>query len=115
MKTINQKKMRSNQKKNVNKNYLQNKEFINSLIYSNSQNPLSFHKNNLKANNIFLSNNQIKWLLQKIRDEKFPSDALFLEDISNIKITFDKEPNLQDINFCYKYVNTINPTKKNIR
>ena len=89
-------------KKNVNKNYLLNKEFINSLIYSNSQKPLSFHKNNLKANNIFLSNNQIKWLLQKIRDEKFPSDALFLEDISNIKITFDKEPNLQDINFCEK-------------
>ena len=66
----------------------------------------------MKANNISLSNNQIKWLLQKIREEKFPSDTHFLEYISNIKITFDKEPNLQDINFCYKYVNAINPTKK---
>ena len=45
----------------ANKNYLQNKEFINSLIYSNIKKTLSFHKNNLKANNISLSNNQIKW------------------------------------------------------
>ena len=80
----------------VNKNCLLKKEFITSLIYANIQKPLSIHKNNLKANNISLSNNQIKWLLQKIREEKFPSDAHFLEDISNKKITFDKEPNLEN-------------------
>ena len=66
----------------------------------------------MKANNISLSNNKIKWILQKIREEKLPSDTHFLEDISNIQITFNKEPNLQDINFCYKYVNAINPNKK---
>ena len=39
-------------------------EFINSLIYTNIQKPLSFHKINLKTNNVYLTNNQIKWLLQ---------------------------------------------------
>ena len=46
---------------------IDNKELINSLIYTNIEKFLSFHKNNLRTNNIYLNNNQIKWILQKLR------------------------------------------------
>ena len=59
---------------NSNENKLDNIEFINSLIYSNIEKSLSFHKSNLQTNNIFLKTNKIKWLLQKLREDKFPSD-----------------------------------------
>ena len=69
---------------------IDNKELINSLIYTNIEKPLSFHKNNLRTNNIYLKNNQIKWILQRLREGKFPSDNKFLEDIFKINITFDQ-------------------------
>ena len=44
---------------------------------------------NLKQNNILLSKNQIKWLLQKIRENKFHKNDIFLKDITKILITFE--------------------------
>ena len=35
------------------------------LIYTNLDKPVSFHINNLAQNNIRLTTNQIKWLIQK--------------------------------------------------
>ena len=55
---------------------------------NNIEKPLKFHIENFKANNINLSYNQIKWKLQKIKEEEFPNDNDYLKDISKIKITF---------------------------
>ena len=38
--------------------------------------------------------NQIKRLLQKVRESKFPNDKDYLTDISNIKITFENTNNM---------------------
>ena len=63
----------------------------------------SFHISNLKKNNIYLTENQIKRLLQKIRENTYPPDDKFLKNIADIKIVFDNEPELKEINLCYKY------------
>ena len=60
-----------------------------------------------------MTNNQIKWILQKLREERYPSDDKYLQNISNIKITFDNSANLQNLPFCYKLVNLINQKKNN--
>jgi hypothetical protein len=86
---------------------------ITSMILNNIEKPLKFHIDNFKNNNINLTENQIKWRLQKIREKNFPNDAEFLKDISNINISFDNSHELQNIPFCYKVVNMINPEKNN--
>ena len=75
--------------------------------------PLSFHANNIEHNGLKLTRNQLKWILQKIRENKFPSDDIFTKDISKITITFDININMTNLPLCYKYINTINPDKKN--
>lgn len=52
-------------------------------------------------------------LLQKLRENKFPPDNIYLNDISKIRITLDKESNLTNLLFCYKYVNIPNKDKIN--
>jgi len=76
--------------------------------------PLSFHISNLKNNNINLSSNQIKRILQKVREIKYPLDQDFLEDISKITITFENENNMENLNFCWKDAVILNPSKKYI-
>ena len=90
-----------------------NKDLINAIILKNLNNPLSFHTNNLKNNNIVLTTNQIRWILQKLREKEFVSDEIFLKDISKINISLDNNiPDMINIPICYKYVNLINPEKK---
>ena len=48
------------------------------MIFTNIQKPFNFHKINLYNNNIYLSNNQLKWLLQTIREEKFPNNNIYI-------------------------------------
>ena len=48
------------------------------LIYNNIEKPLSFHISNLRQNDIDLTVNQIKWQLQKIREDTFPKEDIFL-------------------------------------
>ena len=74
--------------------------------------PLSFHLSNLSNNGIILSKYQVKYLLQKVRDFKYTNDEDYLKDISNIQITYDNNPDLDKLPMCYKYVNFINPKKK---
>ena len=57
--------------------------------------------------------NQVKQILQKIGEEKFPSNEKYLQNIFNFKITFDNNENLQNPLFYYKTVNFINPQKYN--
>ena len=72
------------------------------MILSNIEKPLSFHKNNLQNNKIYLYTNQIKWILQKLREEKYPSDSKYIKDISKITINYDKEANLKNLPFSSK-------------
>ena len=68
--------------------------------------PLLFHLINLKNNNIILKKNQIKYLLQKYREYKYPADNIFLSDISKISITLDKNNiNLTDLPLRFTYSN----------
>lgn len=62
--------------------YQKNKELASNLILLNIQKPLSFHISNLKKNNIMLSINQIKYLIQKVREQNYPSNKKYLKDIS---------------------------------
>ena len=73
---------------------------------------MSFHVQNLKNNRIYLTKNQVKWLLQKLREESFTNDDAFMKNISNIKLKLDNNPNLQNIPICYKLYNLINIEKK---
>ena len=83
------------------------------LIFTNKDKRASFHINNLAQNNIRLTTNQIKWLIQKIRQVNYPKDDDFIKDISKITITYENLNNMVNLPLCYKIVNTINPEKKN--
>ena len=84
-------------------------------MFSNLDKPLSFHKTNLGNNNIYLSINQIKWNLQKIREKTYMTDKKYLLDISKITIDFENEnPELQNMILGHKYCNVINPKKQNL-
>ena len=91
-----------------------NSNLMKSLILSNTEKPPAFHQTNLKTNNTILTKNQLKWALQKIRQENFPTNEIFLSNIANIKINLDNTALLNDLPFCYKYSNFINPEKKNV-
>ena len=88
------------------------KDKAKDLIFLNITKPLSFHISNIRNNNIKLTTNQIKRLVQKIREVNFPSDSDFLKDISKITINFENEVGLENLNFCWKNVELINPTIK---
>ena len=94
-------------------NKTENNSIATALILSNINKPISFHLENFKNNNLYKTKNQVERLLQKIRENNFPLDVDFLKDISKITITLDNEPELTNINICYKYVHILNPNKKN--
>lgn len=87
---------------------------MKSLIISNINKPLSFQVQNLKNNGIYLTTNQVKWILQKQREENFPNDENFVKNISSIIITLNNNPNLQNLPICYKLCNIIN-IQKNLK
>ena len=74
--------------------------------------PCSFYIQNLRENNLKLSNNQIKWILQKIRQNKYPKNEDFLKDNPKITLTYENIVNMENFPKCYKYANVINPEKK---
>ena len=79
------------------------KQKAKELIFRNLDKPLSFHLENLKNNNFKLSKNQIKWILQILREQNYPSDANYLFNIDKIKIEIDNE----QIPFCFSYYSNI--------
>ena len=86
-------KMMQNQQKKITKVILMIKNIKKRqkiLIYLNLGKTLSFNFDNLKNNEIKLTTNQIKRLLQKIRERNFPNNDEYLKDISKINITFEK-------------------------
>ena len=90
------------------------RELAKKLMVLNLEKKFSWHKTNLQNNKILLSNNQIKYLLQQLREVKFPNDINFLKDISLIKIDLGNTHNLVNIPFCHRYVNYINYKKNKV-
>ena len=75
-------------------------DLAENLIRQNLEKSLLWHHENLKNNNLNMSQNQIKKLLQKLREEYYPNDDSFLLDICNIRITFnDNNELLKNIPF----------------
>lgn len=72
-------------------NHLNN--LAENLIRQNLEKILLWHHENLKNNNLNMSQNQVKKLLQKLREEYYPNDDSFLLDICNIRITFNDNNN----------------------
>ena len=83
------------------------RELAKKLIL-NLEKPFSWHKTNLEKNKILLSSNQIKKLLQVLRETDLPNDLNFLNDISKIKINLGNTHILSNIPFCHENVNYIN-------
>ena len=71
--------------KEGNLNNLENNEnLVAALIKKNLNNPLSYHIDLIYKAKILLKKRQIKRILQKLRNENWPSDKDFLKDPSFI-------------------------------
>ena len=55
------------------------RDLAKKLMVINLEKTFNWHKTNLQKNKILLSNNQIKYLLQQLREVKFPNDITFLK------------------------------------
>lgn len=67
-----------------------NNQIAEILINSSIEKPLEWHITNLQANHINLNKNKVKYLLYKNRNELFPKDKDFLNDIINNKYKTQK-------------------------
>ena len=73
----------------------------NEIIRNNPLKPLSLHQIRLKENETILPDKKVNRLINKIRNEIYPKDENYIENIESITITFDK--NLiegKDLPFC---------------
>ena len=69
---------------------------------------------NLKKNKIPFKKFKIKNLLQKFRDESFPEDANFFDNLEYIKITYDaNNDEFKVLPFCYVNKKFLNISKNN--
>ena len=82
-----------------------------SIMKNIIEKPFSFHKTALQNANINLKDTWIKNQLQKLREDKFPSNELYLSNIANIIIDLGKREKLKDLNFCQK--STAFPSRNN--
>ena len=85
------------------------------LIKQHLEKPLSFHIDNLHKNKIPFKRFKIKNLLKIFREETFPEDANYLDNLEFIKITYDpNNDEFKDMPFCFVNKKFLNP-KKNYR
>ena len=80
------------------------------LIRTNINEPLNFHIENLHNNKINFHKSKIRKILYSIREEKYPKDQDFLNDIENITIELSNE-NKGKQNFCIIKIQFINIKK----
>ena len=72
------------------------------IIKQNIDKSLLWHYNNLLKNQINISKNQVKRILENQREINYPKDDSYLLDISKITISFSKtNVELQNIPFCF--------------
>ena len=84
------------------------------LISLNHTKEISWHINNIKMNNIELTDNQIKYLLHKYRSSTYPNDIEYLKGPFYIKNKINKEGENNEEPLCFSYNKFYNPTKKKI-
>ena len=82
-----------------------------SIMKNIIERPFSFHKATLHNANINLKDTWIRNQLQKLREDIFPSNELYLSSITNIRIDLGKREELKDLNFCQK--STAFPSRNN--
>ena len=80
------------------------------LIEKNITQPLQFHIDNLKNNNILYTQFKIKNLLQLVRESDIPPDYAIFADISKILIKYDKT---NEVPFCLSKGDFVNLRYKN--
>ena len=81
------------------------------LITLNLNEPLDFHLANFKNNSINWKKGKIRKLLYSIREEKYPKDQIFMQDISNIKIQLSDNKEVSNECFCISKGEFINFSK----
>ena len=75
-------------------------ELAETLINQNLDKSKLWHFNNLIKNQINITQNQVRRILEKLREIIYPKDDIFLLDISKINISFSlTNPELQNILF----------------
>lgn len=84
---------------------------VTELILNNMNQPLQFHLDNLKNNNIKWKKTKVRNLLYKIREEKYPKDEIFLNSINLIKIRLTDNSENDEENFCISNGEFINFNK----
>ena len=103
----------------LDKELIINNKFINldfknktyELINNNINKPLSFHIENFKNNNFDFSDNQIKYLLFKVRANNFPNNDKFLENPYKILINLNTKNKNKSEPFCLANISFFNNVK----
>ena len=78
-----------------------------SLIKNSLDQPLLFHIRNLTSNHIKISRIKINNKLQELREDSYPKDDEFLDNIESIKVELGISDELQNFNFCPVKINLI--------
>lgn len=84
-------------------------EIAKNLIHLNIEKSIECHETNLRENNIFISRKQIYNIRNKLKQDKFPSNTNFINNILNINIDL-----IPDGNKNNKIVNKFCPVKLEI-
>jgi hypothetical protein len=82
------------------------------LIKLNPLGTLTFHQIKLHENNIYLDDVKVKRLINITRNNLYPKDDDYLNNINYVTITFDEKiTNARNIPFCPSYSKYLNPSK----
>ena len=84
-----------------------NLDLAYSLIKYSLDQPLLFHIRNLTSNHIKISRIKINNKLQELREDSYPKDDEFLDNIKSIKVELGISDELQNFNFCPVKINLI--------
>ena len=87
-------------------------KLANDLIKANIKEPLDFHISNFERNKIKWKKSKIRKLFYSIREEKFPKDESFINDIVSITINMRENDENFKSNFCLAKGEFININKK---
>lgn len=68
----------------------------------------------LKEKGITISDLKVNYIIKTVRDNLYPKDEDFINNISSCLITLDEKLNsAQNLHFCPVYTKFVNSTKKN--
>ena len=90
-------------------------EMTTNLIKLNIDKDLEFHINNLYKNKIFLTRKKIYTILNKIKQDSYPPDISFINNILNIKINLSLNSESIKYNFCLLNQNIMSKKKNKLK